>query len=73
VPENSRGLPSQEDEVSRALNAAADSYRLHPGDDERATRAASAAVGWTLARARWCLEVNRERLQAMLSDPEGGG
>ena len=72
MPEYRHGLPSEGDEVGRALKVAAESYRLHPGDDERAAHAISAAVGWTLARARWCIQVNRERLRNMLRDRGGG-
>jgi hypothetical protein len=62
VPENRRGLPSEADDFGRALNAAAESYRTHPGDEEQAAHAVSEAVGWTLARARWCIQVNGDRL-----------
>ena len=49
-------------EVAAALTAAARSYRLHPGDDEPAASASVAPVGWVLARARWFLSVNQERV-----------
>jgi hypothetical protein len=72
VLENRRGPPSNEGEVGRALHVAAESYRSRPGDDERAARAVSAALGWSLARARWCIDVNRDWLQEFLSDPGRG-
>jgi hypothetical protein len=63
------GYRPEGDEVSRALKVAADSYRIHPSDDERAAHAISFAVGWSPAQARWCIQVNQDRLEAMLCDP----
>ena len=50
-------------EVAAALTAAATSYRLHPDDNEQAAHAIVARVGWSLARARWFLSVNQDRVR----------
>jgi hypothetical protein len=49
-------------EARLALSLASASLLSHPGDAERAARMICSALGWSLARARWFIEVNRERL-----------
>ena len=49
-------------EVAAALTAAR-SHRLHPGDDEQAASSIATQVGWSLARARWFLSVNQDRVR----------
>ena len=52
-------------EVTAALNAAALSYLLRPGDDEEAARAIMRQVKWSLVRARWFMSVNRDIVRRM--------
>ena len=50
------------EEVRLALSLAINSLQDHPGDAERAARMVHAALGWSLERARWFLDVNHDRL-----------
>lgn len=55
-------------DVAAALDAAARSYLLEPGNDERAARAIARRVQWSVVRARWFLSVNRDELRRLAED-----
>ena len=58
-------------EVAAALDAAAASYLLCPGNDEQAARAIIKRVNWSIVRARWFMSVNRDRVRHMADDLAG--
>ena len=60
---NTPSAAAEGGEVATALTAAARSHRLHPGDDEQAASSIATQVGWSLARARWFLSVNQDRVR----------
>ena len=59
------GGASPANEVAAALNAAAMSYLVRPGDDEEAARAIMRQVKWSMVRARWFVSVNRDLVRRM--------
>ena len=60
-------------EVALACTLAATSYLEHPGDDERAARSIAARLGWSSERARWCIAVNRERVDQLVEEMRAHG
>ena len=66
-PTNSRGS-NPDSEVTAALDAAARSYLLYPGNDERAARAIVRRVNWSIVRARWFMSVNHDRVRRIADD-----
>jgi len=64
-PRATQGRGSPAAEVSAALNAAALSYLLRPGDDEQAASAIVRQVKWSMVRARWFMSMNRDTVRRM--------
>jgi hypothetical protein len=62
-PRAASSAASPGSEVATALQAAARSYLLQPGNDEQAARAIVKQVNWSIVRARWFVSVNRDRVR----------
>jgi hypothetical protein len=57
------------EEAARALALAAGSYLEHPQDEGRMVQRIVLHLGWSPARARWFIRINREQLERAAEEP----